>query len=256
MKNKFKGSTAVAIILFLSSGVATSILGARQYERISTTPAWVLNTALEKGSVITTRNLIQARIDKDTAQSSIQDPAKLIGKELALFKRSGDVVYQDDIMTPVKRSLSHAIPEGRVLYTLQYIQGGTPLSQLNSGDRLDVVVRGQRSVRTVARDVQLIGIIRPERGEIEEKKQGVLGLLDPRDKDAKAGGGAPSLVMAIRPGDVFPLASIGSNDKVSLVIHSAHDIAKGTRQSVDPARTYREVEVVSGLQRSTVRIGM
>lgn len=256
MNKKLKGSTTIAIILFLSSGVATSFLGMRQYERISTAPAWVLNATLEKGSVITTHNLTQTRIDKDTAQTSIQDPAQLIGKELKLFKRSGDLVYKDDIKMPVKRSLSHAIPEGRVLYTLQYSQGGTPLAQLNSGDRLDVVVRGQRLVRTVARDVQLIGIIRPENGEIEEKKQGVLGLLDPRDKETKSRRGAPSLVMAIRPGDVFPLASIGSTDKVSLVIHSAHDIAKGTRQSVDPARTYREVEIVSGLQRSTVRVDL
>ncbi|NHN37226.1 hypothetical protein G8764_07990 [Pseudomaricurvus alcaniphilus] len=250
------GSVTGAIALFIASSMVTSILGFRQFERITTTPAWVMSANLPQGSIITRDSLEQVRIDKDLTETSIQNPRQLLGRELKIGKRSGDLVRQQDIKLPAQTSLSHAIPAGRVLYTLPNVHGGMPFSKLSTGDRLDVVVRGNRVVRTVARDIQLIGIINPEKGNLVEKDKGVMSLLQPNSSEREISPGHPSLVMAVRPADVFPLASIGAKDKVSLILHSAHDIAMGKKINVDPEKTYREVEVVSGLQRSKVRIGL
>ncbi|MFT4919277.1 MAG: hypothetical protein ACI8RU_001896, partial [Zhongshania aliphaticivorans] len=63
-----------------------------------------------------------------------------------------------------------------------------------------------------------------------------------------------SLVVAVYPDDVYPLASIGSNDKVSLVLHGSRDLADGQPLRVRAVPTHRSIEVVSGLSRSRVNI--
>mgnify|MGYP003147677783 CR=1 FL=1 len=141
-----------------------------------------------------------------------------------------------------------------MLYTLRQPQGGIPYSQLHRGDRLDVVVRGRSGVRTVARDIQLMGVLRSASAAQPTKGKGVMNLLKPGSTASGAGSGKVSLVMAVRPGDVYPLVSIGERESVALVLHSAHDVAKGLTQIVGPIKTHRLVEVVSGLQRHSISI--
>lgn len=254
MKPRFRGSASVATVLFIVSGITTSALGYRQYERVTTAPAWVVNQFLSKGDVINRSDLLTVRLDKSLVKTSIQNPNVLIGKMLINDKQTGEPVHQWDVAQPKDESLSSAIPSGRVLYTLKYPSSATPISKLNAGDRFDIVTRGQGRIRTVARDVQLIGLVHPERTK-SQSESSMAELLQVKPQGS-GGYESTALVMAVRPVDVYPLASIGSSDNVSIILHSAHDVANGLRQDVDPEQRYREVEVVSGLDRKKVRINM
>lgn len=244
MKRKINGSVTGAIILFLTSGMLASVLGLRQFERASSVTGWVLNQNLAAGQLLSADVLRQDRIPKDIANASLQNPRQLVGQQLKSDKSAGSVITAPDLIPPAKLTLSNAIPAGRVLYTMPH-HDGLPVAQLNSGDRFDVVVTG-RTIRTVARDVQLIAVLKPS---VKPSEDGIMSQIN-TDKGAPLAG--TSLVMAVRPADVYPLASIGAKDKVSLILHSAQDIAKGRKHSIDPPSHYREIEVLAGVHRHKV----
>lgn len=254
MKRKFTGSATGAFVLFVASGMMASVLGVRQIDRITTTPAWVVNSDLRSGQLITRDAIKQERVNKDLTSGIIEDPRLLVGRKLTVSKKTGDTIKSSDLAIPERLSLSQAVPEGRVLYTLYQTRNSLPFSHLQQGDRLDIVVRGRMGVRTVARNVQLIGIMNSGKSHSNASNNSVMGLLQPGNTNNNRNTETASLVMAVRPGDVYPLASISESDAVSIVLHSAHDIAKGTAQSVGPNINYRDVEIVSGLTRNSVRI--
>jgi hypothetical protein len=39
-----------------------------------------------------------------------------------------------------------------------------------------------------------------------------------------------------------------------MIFHSAYDLAQGTQQNIDPKQRFRQVEMVAGVQRSSVRV--
>ncbi|MEP4889543.1 MAG: SAF domain-containing protein [Aliiglaciecola sp.] len=251
MKSKLTGSATGAMLLFAVSGMLASVLGVRQYDKLNTATAWIISADMSAGQTITTELLKQQRIDQTAINGTIQNPRQLMGKTLQVNKTAGSTIFAGDLKQAEKKSLSHAIPPGRVLYTLTHIQKGLPYNQLGDGDRFDVVVKGRGGVRTVARDVQLIGINHPAAAKTEEK--GLKTMLLPKDKKAQSQTGV-SLVVAIRPSDVYPLASISSADSVAMIFHSAYDMEKGTQYNIDPKQRFRQVEMVAGVQRSSVRV--
>ncbi|QHS13627.1 hypothetical protein [Shewanella sp. Arc9-LZ] len=250
MKRKFTGSTTIAIALFVTSGVLASALGIRQVDRLSTTTAVVLSQDLKAGDTITSSVLTRRKTDKDDSEQSVQNPQQLLGKVLNVAKRKGDVVFANELILPTVKSLSYAVPEGRVLFTLSQLPTGLPFAKLNQGDRFDILVRGRKRVRTVARNVQLIGVLKPPKKTNNSK-----GAIDSLNaQSANSSNGALALVMAVRPGDVYPLASIGASDIVSIVLHSAYDIANGTQPLLGMAQTHRDIIIHSGNSRKTVSI--
>lgn len=251
MKGKLTGSATGAMILFTASSMLASVLGLRQFDKLTTEPAWIISSQLESGQVITSALLEKVRIDEADIQGTIQNPRQLMGQTLQVNKTAGSTIYPSDLKPKKKKSLSHAIPAGRVLFTLEHIQKGMPYTQLSDGDRFDVVVRGRNGVRTVARDVQLIGINHPAAKKTADS--GLKNMLLPKDKQAANQSGM-SLVVAIRPSDVYPLASITASDSIAMIFHSAHDMAQGTQHSIDPKQRFRHVEMVAGVQRSSVRV--
>ncbi|MBA6350281.1 SAF domain-containing protein [Colwellia sp. BRX8-9] len=251
MKSKLTGSATGAMILFAASSMLASVLGLRQFENMTTEPAWIVSSNLQPGQVLTSSLLKQVRIDEDNLAGTIQNPRHLMGKTLKVSKRAGSSIYPSDLKTKEKKSLSEAIPAGRVLFTLEHIQKGMPYEQLSDGDRFDVVVRGRNGVRTVARDVQLIGINHPAAKKTADS--GLKNMLMPKNKQAGITSGV-SLVVAIRPSDVYPLASIKASDSIAMIFHSAHDRAKGTQYSIDPKQRYRNIEMVAGIRRSSVQV--
>jgi hypothetical protein len=251
MKRKLTGSTTIAIALFVTSGVLASALGVRQLDRLSTTTAVVISQNLQAGDIITSTSLIKQKTDKQGVALSIQNPQLLLGKVLNVSKQSGDLIFAEDLTLPTSKSLSYAVPEGRVLFTLNQPTSGLPFSKLHQGDRFDILVRGRSAVRTVARNVQLIGILKPK-NKNNPGQGGVIDRLNPVPAGTSAG--ASTLVMAVRPSDVYPLASIGARDQVSIVLHSAHDIENGTQPLLGMAKTHRNVIVHSGSVRRTVSI--
>jgi hypothetical protein len=251
MKGKLTGSATGAMLLFAVSGMLASVLGVRQYDKLSTATAWTISADMSAGQTITPELLKEQRIDQTAISGTIQNPRQLMGKTLQVNKTAGSAVFSRDLKQAEKKSLSHAIPPGRVLYTLTHIQKGLPYGQLGDGDRFDVVVKGRGGVRTVARDVQLIGINHPTAAQNADK--GIKNMLMPKNKKTQSQPGV-SLVVAIRPSDVYPLANISASDSVAMIFHSAHDMAQGTQHNIDPKQRFRQVEMVAGVQRSSVRV--
>tara|TARA_R110001592_G_scaffold89237_1_gene262577 strand:- start:29283 stop:30059 length:777 start_codon:yes stop_codon:yes gene_type:complete len=252
MKRKLTGSATGSLILFFASSMLASVLGLRQVDRMTTEPGWVAGGDIAAGAVIMPSMLKEARISDAT--NVLSDPRSLFGKRLKIAKKEGDTFKPDDVVAaPARKTLAQAIPEGRVLYTLIPSAGGIPHSQLTGGDRLDVLVTGRGGVRTLARDVRLIGVMGG--GSTQGAADGgVMGMLKQKPKNKSGAGTGVALVVAVYPDDVYPLASIGSNDKVSLVLHGRRDVADGKPLTVRAVPTHRAVEVVSGLSRSKVHI--
>jgi Flp pilus assembly protein CpaB len=251
MKRKLTGSTTVAIALFVTSGMLASLLGARQFERINSVPSLVLSRDILPGQVITSKLITQGQVIDDLGLQGVQNPRALIGKTLAVKKQAGEAIYPEDLARSKKIPLSHAIPEGRVLFSLKQPHSAIPASQLNKGDRLDIIVRSRHNIRTVATDVQLIGVLKSKAPSNGNSEDGVMSLLTTKQTATSS---SVSLVMAVKPQDVYPLASISARDTVSLVLHSALDIANGKQHYLGRISTHRNVEVISGLARNTVQV--
>lgn len=249
MKRKLSGSATGSMVLFFASSVLASVLGLRQVERLNTEPGWVASRDIPAGQFITPGFLQKARVDDDSPV--ITQPERLIGKQLRVAKKSGEPFLADELYTPKQRSLAQAVPAGRVLYTLKPDPNGIPVDQLRGGDRLDVLARNRGGVHKVATDVRLIGVMRP--GTNAASKGGVMSLI-PQNRSTTEGGRITSLVIAVRPHEVYPLASIGAGDQVSLVLHGAQDLARGGPLTIQPRATHREVEMVQGLSRSKVHL--
>ncbi len=253
MKRKLTGSATGSLILFFASSMLASVLGLRQVDRMTTEPGWVAGGDIAAGAVITPNMLKEARISDGA--NVLSDPRSLFGKRLKIAKKEGDTFKPDDVVAaPARKTLAQAIPEGRVLYTLIPNAGGIPHSQLTGGDRLDVLVTGRGGVRTVARDVRLIGVMGGGGNAQGAADGGPISMLKQKPKDKSGDRTGVALVVAVYPDDVYPLASIGSKDKVSLVLHGSRDVADGKPLTVRAVPTHRAVEVVSGLSRSKVHI--
>lgn len=252
MKRKLTGSATGSIVLFLASSVLASVLGIRQVDRLGSEMAWVTTTDLKIGEVVTPRFLEQRKVKADGAV--LADPRALVGKKLRVEKKAGEPFHSQDVVAPTTPSLAQAIPEGRVLYTLSPDPQSIPFTQLRGGDRLDVLATGPGGVRTVARDVRLIGVMRPPTRGGAAGGDGVMSLLPQKTAASDGNSKVTSLVVAVYPDDVYPLANVRGSERVTLVLHGARDLARGEPLSVRPAQTYREVEMVQGLSRTKVKV--
>jgi hypothetical protein len=180
---------------------------------------------------------------------SIQNPRAFIGKQLATNKMGEQPLFETDFMQVKSQNLSEAIPAGRVLYTLKLTTLDIPLSRVHKGDRLDIVAKTNRLVRTVARDVQLIGISKGPGSKAQ--KNGVMDSLAKKEPATSAG---VSLVLAVLPKDVYSLAAIDTQDKVSIIVHSAYDIEQGRLQNFSQLQTSRTIQVVKGVKNQAVYV--
>ena len=157
----------------------------------------------------------------------------------------------NDLTTAPKSWLAAKVPEGRVLYTLTPKNTAIPHSQIRYGDRLDILARGRRGVRTVASNVLLMGALSQNNGaNAPAKGRGLLTALASQPGGSKGDDGGTPLVLAVLPNDVYPLAGIGSNEEVTIVLHGEAELVKGELLKIAPSATHRQIEIVSGLKRS------
>ena len=243
------GRASALVAVFVITGILVLVLGARQVYRLTTSPTWVASSDLEAGHVITPESLKRARSGDD---GGIDNPRALLGKQLEVDKEKGDVFRPVDLTMAPKSWLAAKVPEGRVLYTLTPKNTAIPHSQIRYGDRLDILARGSRGVRTVASDVLLMGALSQNNGAAAPAKgRGMLTALAAQPGGSKGRGddGIP-LVLAVRPDDVYPLAGIGSNEEVSIVLHGEAELAAGELLKIAPSATHRQIEMVSGLERT------
>ncbi|MBS7663995.1 hypothetical protein I0D00_18890 [Pseudomonas lalucatii] len=251
MKRKYSGSTTAAMATFLVSGVLVSVLGVRQVERHNTQEVWGINGNWPVGTLLRPELLRKVRVDKD--RPGVEDPRLLIGKRLTSDKQDGEAIWPAELVKPARSWLAQQIPESKVLYTFTPRKGSIPHSQLRNGDRFDVLVSGRKGVRTVARDARLIGAL-AQRTPSADAPTGLGSLALPPQARDKPVAGTP-LVIAIAPEEVYPLASIGPREKVTIVLHGAGE-ADPDRQRIEPQPTHRQVELLSGLKRRSVTVEM
>lgn len=245
MKRKFKGSTTVALGVFLVSSLLAGTLSMRQFERLTTHEILAINGQWPAGSLVHENMLKLIRVDDDIL--GLKDPRLLIGKFLTSAKDNGEMITSSDVMRPAKSWLSEQVPESKVLYTLKPKSGTIPHSQLRNGDSFDVLVTGRRGVRTVASDVRLVGVMKGKK---------VVGELNPLSRSASKQNlhSAVSLVIAVEPDEVYPLASITANEVVSIVLHGKN--VEHNRASIEPRATHRTIELLTGLKRRNIRVGI
>ncbi|MDO6835927.1 hypothetical protein Q4596_09875 [Pseudoalteromonas carrageenovora] len=252
MKSKSnKGATTAALTLLITSGMLASALGIRQVNDENHVTAWVVNKNMSAGQTITVHDVAQKEIDPSNYANmalSIQNPRALIGKKLATNKMIEQPLFDTDFVRAKSQNLSEAIPAGRVLYTLKLTTLDIPLSRVHKGDRLDIVAKTNRLVRTVARDVQLIGVSKGPKTQAANS-----GVMDNLAKETTNSAGV-SLVLAVLPKDVYSLAGIDNADKVSIIVHSAYDIEQGRLQNFSRLKTSRTIEVVKGVKNEAVYV--
>ncbi|UTW12044.1 SAF domain-containing protein [Marinobacterium rhizophilum] len=251
MKRKLTGSATAAVMVFVVSTALAGVLGVRQVERLSTQMAWVASGDLTPGQTISRDMLAQRRISNDLV--GIDNPGEVLGKLLLRAKKDGDRFQAADLQAPPRSWLSQQVPVGRVLYTLSPRRGTIPHSQLRSGDVFDVLASGSSGVRTVARDVRLIGTLSPK-AQTPAPTDGAFAALAQSTRSARTVDTRASLVVAVAPQDVYPLASISEREKVSLVLHGSNAAALDSPLSISPQPTHRQVEIVNGLSRKTVHV--
>lgn len=256
MKHKSHTGTATATVIFVLSGILVSVLGVRQVSRMSSVDTWVASADLSPGQTITRAML---RPDRAREVSGIiTDPRHLIGKTLMAAKAEGEAFVSTELASPPQSRLSQVIPEGKVLYTLIPRKDTIPISQLQPGDRFDVLARDRLGeVRTIARSVQLIGTLNSKNGSQNEPSgRGLLASLATLpDQGSKNPNTGTPLVVAVSPHEVYPLAMIGAEDtEVTLVLHGATEVEKGELLNVTPDPNRRRIEVVNGLTREHVLV--
>lgn len=247
MNKKLTGSTTAAISMFLISGVFASVLGVRQVERVTTHEVLGIAGDWSAGASVEPAMIRKIRVDKQIA--GVKDPSHLLGKRLASDKKNGEIFRRNDLTAPPRSWLAQQIPEGKVLYTMRPQAGAIPHSQLRNGDLFDVLATGPEGVRTLARDVRLIGVMGGQ-----NSRQAPTGNLALASRTAS--GPKVSMVVAIAPEYVYPLASIRSSDVVSIVLHGSQHSTPDSRIRIEPAPTHRNIEIVAGLNKRQVAVPM
>ncbi|WP_421910476.1 hypothetical protein [Marinobacter sp.] len=253
MKKKLTGSTTAAISMFLISGVFASVLGARQFERFTTHEVLGLNGDWPAGVSLQPEMLKIIRVDKEV--SGIPDPRKVVGLTLNAAKKDGEILRPGELKRARKSWLAQQVPDGKVLYTMVPQPGSIPYTQLRNGDSFDVIATGRGGVRTVARDVRLIGVSGGRTtGKNPALDQG--GLFGLASSKPSPGEKSVALVVAVAPEYVYPLAHINPQEKVSIVLHGETSEVSSQRAHIDPQPTHRQIEVVSGLKRKTISVAI
>lgn len=250
MKHKsMSGKASALVAVFVITGILVIVLGARQVYRLTTSPTWVASADLEAGHVVSAESLRRARSGD---KGGIDDPRALLGKQLQVDKQKGEVFRPADLTTAPKSWLAAKVPEGRVLYTLAPKITAIPHNQIRYGDRLDIVVSGERGVRVVASDVLLMGALQKNtNGPAASGGRGLLtALAAPRGKKNAGGEEGTPLILAVKPNDIYPLAAIGPSESVSIVLHGEREVEQGQLLTIKPNASHRQVEVVTGLERS------
>lgn len=247
MNKKLTGSTTAAISMFLLSGVFASVLGVRQVERVTTHEVMGISGDWPAGVSIEPAMIQPVRVNKQV--SGFKEPTHLVGKRLANDKKNGEVFRRDDLNAAPRSWLAQQIPEGMVLYTMKPQTGAIPHSQLRNGDLFDVLATGPGGVRTLARDVRLIGVM-------SGQNSSQAFANNPSTAARAQSVSEVSMVVAIAPEYVYPLASIRTSDMVSIVLHGSSDSDSGSRLHIDPKPTHRNIEIVAGLQKRQVAVPM
>ncbi|GED41175.1 SAF domain-containing protein [Cobetia marina] len=246
MNIRLNGSTTIAMVVFLISTSMASLLGYRQYERVGAEEVLVANDLIARGQIVTPQ-MLELKMMKDVA-GGLQDMSMAIGKVMTRNRLPGDVIQSQDLQPVKRQSFSHYIPEDRVLFSLPMASHSFPVSQIKPSDTFDVIGSLNGRVRVIAQQVRLMGTMNnPQPSPVES---GPLSSLSPQ-AIGKSSSQTSGLVIAALPEDIFRLASLGAQERVSLVLHGKE---VKHRLPIAPAVQTRQIEIFQGLQRRSVDI--
>ena len=252
----YAGSTLALAGAVIASAALLGFLGQRQYERLTTTEAWVANAAINPGELVQPEQVVRGRVKEPFVVGAIDDSKAIIGRRLNVKKEAGAVFRAQDFVQDAQPRLATSVPEGRVIYTLAVDKQQTNyLGQLRSGDRFDVLLTESNGrVGALATDVMLVGMMRDQRPASEPQgRSAITALTKIGGNDDKPMGDLA--LLAIDPRFAFALASARRNaGSLSFVVHSYKDVESGKRLSVLPSSATRRVEVYFGLQKKQVEV--
>lgn len=253
------------------AAVCLLVLGFRQVQRWSAARgAMVIAVdSLAKGTVLEPQHLRLVPVRGRTAPAGLlRSTAQARGRTLTIAKKAGEPILASELLTPVAvdNHLSTMIPPGRVLTSLTLKNIVVPVQDLRRGDRIDILAAGvtedrRRVSRIIARDAFVIGYARatgggdPRAADADAKAKKILGVDVSPPSVRTARDDSQALIIALKPGDVIPLADVdGSDAHISIVVHSRDDVKNGTSLSIVPPTALKTVEVILGSSRERVPI--
>ncbi len=246
------GILALAILLVM-------VLACRQIYRLSATPMWVAAANLAPGTRLGPQHLeVVYERTKTLPPGALLDKAALEGKLLYPAKAAGSPFFAADFTPPPSAPptpIAAIIPAGRVLVTVKMTQVSVPYTQLRGGDRLEVIAAGGRgetpTAHVVARDAYLIGTMAPASAAPSPAKKDLLGVdLTPPTRQKKGGEGSVSLILALHPRDVLPVATAQAREaSLAFVLHGHTEVKSGELLQLPGARA---VELIAGGHREQV----
>lgn len=238
------------IALLALAILAAGILLYRQVDRWTGRTAWVAKAPMARGAVIERGDLRRVRWRGELPAGAVEDRRQILGRSVTRDKAAGDPFLAGDLADrPDPGSIALRVPEGRVLYTLRVPAVSIPYPDLRRGDRLEVVAVGRTGSGPVANDAFFIGWIKPAPPE-EDDDGGGLFDLDLRPLGgAGSGAGLITLMLALHPQDVIPVARAQARQaRLSLALQG-----HGGRLEL-PSTRADEVELIAGARREKVRL--
>lgn len=218
--------------------LVVALLAYRQYDRFANprVDVWVSTAALTKGQRVTDTQLVQVRLPRP--KGALVRREDIAGRELAVGKQAGQPFYPADLVANVSddAGLAASVPPGRVLATVRVSAFDLPVSQLENGDRIDILQASGDGAVAVARNAQVMG---------------------------RMGAPTAALILAVRPDDVVPLARAqGTRGALKMVLYSASDVRAGQLPDTMPANSStptatpatHPVELIHGTKTETVNV--
>ncbi|MDP2548761.1 SAF domain-containing protein [Oceanobacter sp. 4_MG-2023] len=239
MKRRLNGSAIVGLTVFSISALLTAVLGYRQIDKMNYHTVLVANQTLTAGTLVTENTLTMHEIEKTDRQAL--DASLVVGKVLKVAKQAGMPFYFGELAAPDIPTLSERLADNRVLYTLTVSHGSIPVSQIQSADRFDVLVKNAQGVRKAASNIRMVGSMKALRASAGKSGNHLSYQGD------------TTLVISILPEEVYPLAAINNSDTVSLVLHNPATAEVATQAVWMPtAPQNHTIDVYSGLTKKTV----
>jgi len=239
-----------------------AILGFRQVQRMVTPQkeVWVASSDLAPGTTVGPTNVKRVKIAESALpKGALLDARAIAGRELSRPIPAGQPFVGGDFANAETQAVAVAqmVPEGRVLTTIRVPKGLVPYRNLKSGDRVDLVAvnagrGGDGSVRVVARDAYLMGMIFSEQAARPAPRNSLAELVASSSTQSK-GDPTLGLVLALHPEDALAVSQAYAQTQIQVVIHGSAEVASGNLLQL-PDRGAAGVEFIAGSKVERLRV--
>ncbi len=240
------------------------------------TEVWVARSPLEAGSVVGAGDLEAVTLrGRPVPEGAVTDRSQIEGRRLTRPLAAGEPFVGGALARPQRaqeqaRSLTEMLPPGRVLTRVLIDIDSVLMSELEFGDRFEIVASGGTSVpeqpaaRVVASDVFFFAWVDPGllaaggggNGSQQPQQEGLLANLLATPVLERGGGpratSSTKLLVALEPEDVLPVTeAAAAGSRLSMVLHGRREVAEGRMMTLPSARPV-VVELIDGNRREKV----